>query len=290
MAMSQSATSPEAWLAAAAIGAGGSTLLRRGGGPGPGKHADRLLSRSGCDSSSARSRAASTRRIRPAKTTVEAPQRPAPSGQDSTASHKAMQRIYTSRWSEMRRSVGSTCTVTSSAASGPSPGTSQCTQFNSVALGALGGEPDPVLHLGRPQVVPAALVGDEHLGGANHHHLGAGVGRHETGDRPDGARRVDRGDRVALDHPGHPHTAHAGVVVDAVLVDAVLMGVTITRSAGAAFPGEPVPGPATAWYAFVRAHRARQGRHPVRVFRPLVARSRGRGDSSHLHPTRPSPP
>jgi drug/metabolite transporter (DMT)-like permease len=49
----------------------------------------------------------------------------------------------------------------------------------------------------------------------------------------------------------------------AVAVDAVLMGVTITRAARAAFPGEPVPGVATGWYAFLRAHRARSLRRPA---------------------------
>jgi hypothetical protein len=48
----------------------------------------------------------------------------------------------------------------------------------------------------------------------------------------------------------------------AVAVDAVLMMVTITRAARAAFPGEPVPGPATGWYALMRAHRARELRRP----------------------------
>jgi hypothetical protein len=49
----------------------------------------------------------------------------------------------------------------------------------------------------------------------------------------------------------------------AVLVDAVLMGLTITRAARAAFPGEPVPALATGWYAFVRAHRSRSVRRPA---------------------------
>lgn len=53
----------------------------------------------------------------------------------------------------------------------------------------------------------------------------------------------------------------------AVLTDAVLMGVTITRAARAAFPGEPVPGLATGWYAFLRAHRSRNVRRP----RPRVS-------------------
>lgn len=48
----------------------------------------------------------------------------------------------------------------------------------------------------------------------------------------------------------------------AVAVDAVLMGVSISRAARAAFPGEPVPALATGWYAFVRAHRARSVRRP----------------------------
>jgi hypothetical protein len=48
----------------------------------------------------------------------------------------------------------------------------------------------------------------------------------------------------------------------AVAVDAVLMGVSVTRAARTAFPGEPVPGPATGWYAFLRAHRSRSLRRP----------------------------
>jgi hypothetical protein len=53
------------------------------------------------------------------------------------------------------------------------------------------------------------------------------------------------------------------VVLAAVAVDAVLMGVTITRAARAAFPGEQVPGLATGWYAFLRAHRNRSVRRPA---------------------------
>jgi hypothetical protein len=49
----------------------------------------------------------------------------------------------------------------------------------------------------------------------------------------------------------------------AVAVDAVLMGVAVTRAARAAFPEETVPGLATGWYAFVRAHRTRQLRRPA---------------------------
>jgi drug/metabolite transporter (DMT)-like permease len=48
----------------------------------------------------------------------------------------------------------------------------------------------------------------------------------------------------------------------AVAVDAVLMGVSVTRAAREAFPDEPVPGPATGWYAFLRAHRSRSSRRP----------------------------
>jgi hypothetical protein len=48
-----------------------------------------------------------------------------------------------------------------------------------------------------------------------------------------------------------------------VLLDAVLMGLSITRAARAAFPGEHVSAPATGWYAFVRAHRSRNVRRPA---------------------------
>jgi hypothetical protein len=48
----------------------------------------------------------------------------------------------------------------------------------------------------------------------------------------------------------------------AIVVDAVLMGVAITRAAREAFPDEPVPGLATGWYAFLRAHRSRSVRRP----------------------------
>ena len=48
-----------------------------------------------------------------------------------------------------------------------------------------------------------------------------------------------------------------------VAVDAVLLGVSVTRAARTAFPGEPVPGLATGWYAFLRAHRARSVRRPA---------------------------
>jgi hypothetical protein len=55
----------------------------------------------------------------------------------------------------------------------------------------------------------------------------------------------------------------ASVAVLAIAVaDAVVMGASITRSARATLPGEPVPGPATGWYAFLRAHRARAVRRP----------------------------
>jgi hypothetical protein len=65
------------------------------------------------------------------------------------------------------------------------------------------------------------------------------------------------------------------VVLAAVAVDAVLMGVTITRAARAEFPGEPVPGPATGWYAFLRAHRARSVRRPPPRVAPGGRRARG---------------
>ena len=52
------------------------------------------------------------------------------------------------------------------------------------------------------------------------------------------------------------------VLLTAVAADAVWMGVEITRGARAAFPGEPVPGVATGWYAFLRAHRSRRVRRP----------------------------
>jgi hypothetical protein len=48
-----------------------------------------------------------------------------------------------------------------------------------------------------------------------------------------------------------------------ILADAVVMGVTVTREARAAFPGEQVPGLATGWYAFLRAHRSRALRRPA---------------------------
>ncbi|TFV77654.1 DUF3043 domain-containing protein [Blastococcus sp. CT_GayMR19] len=52
------------------------------------------------------------------------------------------------------------------------------------------------------------------------------------------------------------------VLLAAVAVDAVLLGVEVTRRARAQFPGEDVPGPSTAWYAFLRAHRSRGARRP----------------------------
>jgi hypothetical protein len=59
------------------------------------------------------------------------------------------------------------------------------------------------------------------------------------------------------------YALYAGLVaLAAVLVDAVLMGVTITRAARDAFPAESVPGLATGWYAFLRAHRSRSRRRP----------------------------
>jgi hypothetical protein len=59
-----------------------------------------------------------------------------------------------------------------------------------------------------------------------------------------------------------------------VAVDAVLMGVAITRAARTEFPDEDVPGLATGWYAFLRAHRSRSVRRPP----PRVA-PRGRPPS-----------
>jgi hypothetical protein len=55
------------------------------------------------------------------------------------------------------------------------------------------------------------------------------------------------------------------------VVDAVVLGATVTRSARATFPGEPVPALATGWYAFLRAHRTRSVRRPP----PRVAPGRG---------------
>ena len=52
-------------------------------------------------------------------------------------------------------------------------------------------------------------------------------------------------------------------VLGVVLLDAVLLGVRVTREARARFPDESVPGPATGWYAFLRAHRARASRRPA---------------------------
>ena len=51
-------------------------------------------------------------------------------------------------------------------------------------------------------------------------------------------------------------------VLAVAVVDAVVMGAAITRSARAEFPDEPVPGLATGWYAFLRAHRSRSVRRP----------------------------
>ena len=51
-------------------------------------------------------------------------------------------------------------------------------------------------------------------------------------------------------------------VLAVVVADAVLMGVSLTRAARAAFPDEQVPGLATGWYAFLRAHRSRSVRRP----------------------------
>jgi hypothetical protein len=51
-------------------------------------------------------------------------------------------------------------------------------------------------------------------------------------------------------------------VLAAIMVDAVVMGVVLTRAARDAFPGADVPGLATGWYAFLRAHRGRSVRRP----------------------------
>jgi hypothetical protein len=51
-------------------------------------------------------------------------------------------------------------------------------------------------------------------------------------------------------------------VLAVVAVDAVRLGVTTTRAARTAFPEETVSGLATGWYAFLRAHRARELRRP----------------------------
>jgi hypothetical protein len=51
-------------------------------------------------------------------------------------------------------------------------------------------------------------------------------------------------------------------VLAAVAVDAVRLGIAVTRRARAEFPDEVVPGPATGWYAFLRAHRSRALRRP----------------------------
>src|SRR4051812_36699622 len=57
------------------------------------------------------------------------------------------------------------------------------------------------------------------------------------------------------------------VALAVVVADAVLLGLTATRAARAAFPDETVPGLATGWYAFLRAHRTRDLRRPPpRVF------------------------
>ena len=47
-----------------------------------------------------------------------------------------------------------------------------------------------------------------------------------------------------------------------VVADALRMGVGMTRAARAQFPDETVPGLATGWYAFLRAHRSRSVRRP----------------------------
>jgi len=54
----------------------------------------------------------------------------------------------------------------------------------------------------------------------------------------------------------------SGAALAVAVADAVVLGASITRSARARFPDEPVPAPATGWYAFVRAHRSRSVRRP----------------------------
>jgi hypothetical protein len=59
------------------------------------------------------------------------------------------------------------------------------------------------------------------------------------------------------------YALYAGLTaLAAIVVDAVVMGASITQAARTAFPGEPVPGLATGWYAFLRAHRSRSVRRP----------------------------
>jgi hypothetical protein len=52
------------------------------------------------------------------------------------------------------------------------------------------------------------------------------------------------------------------VLLAAVAVDALRLGVEVTRTARAHFPGEDVPGLPTGFYAFMRAHRSRGARQP----------------------------
>ncbi len=52
------------------------------------------------------------------------------------------------------------------------------------------------------------------------------------------------------------------VLLAVAVVDAVLLGRTAARSARARFPGMPVDGLRTGWYAFMRAHRMRSMRLP----------------------------
>jgi hypothetical protein len=54
----------------------------------------------------------------------------------------------------------------------------------------------------------------------------------------------------------------SSIVLAAIAFNAILMGVSLTRAARQAFPSESVPGLATGWYAFLRAHRARSVRRP----------------------------
>jgi drug/metabolite transporter (DMT)-like permease len=56
-----------------------------------------------------------------------------------------------------------------------------------------------------------------------------------------------------------------------IAIAAVVMGMSVTRAARAEFPDELVPALATAWYAFLRAHRARHRRRPAPRVGPGVS-------------------
>jgi Protein of unknown function (DUF3043) len=59
------------------------------------------------------------------------------------------------------------------------------------------------------------------------------------------------------------YALYAGLAaLAAIVLDGVLMGVGVVQAAREAFPAEPVPGLATGWYAFLRAHRSRSVRRP----------------------------